>query len=80
VIRSEVEDFGDGISGDETDMAWDVGGGAMFFFADHVGLRADVRYFRTFKDVAFDFLGDLGAERAQRVDFGRASLGLILRF
>jgi opacity protein-like surface antigen len=81
VIRSEVDDFGNGLSGEESDMAWDVGGGAMFFFADHVGLRADVRYFRTFKDVVFDFLGDLvDRERVQRVDFGRASLGLIVRF
>lgn len=81
LIRSEVDDFGEGISGAENDMAWDVGGGAMFFFADHVGLRADVRYFRTFKAVVFDFLDDLvDRETAQRVDFGRASLGLIVRF
>jgi opacity protein-like surface antigen len=81
VIRSEVHDFGDGISDSENDVAWNVGGGAMFFFGNHVGLRADLRYFRTFNAVVFDFIDDLiDRDRADRVDFGRASLGLVLRF
>ena len=58
--------------------AWSFGGGAMFFFGTHVGLRGDLRYFRTFSDVDFD-LGD-GIERRRALDFARASAGLILRF
>jgi opacity protein-like surface antigen len=81
VIRSEIREFADGVSGDDTKPAWSVGGGAMFFFADHVGLRTDVRYFRTFGALAFDFLDDLtDRERTSRLDFVRASAGLILRF
>jgi opacity protein-like surface antigen len=81
VIRSHVSDIGDGISDSENDVAWNAGGGAMFFFGDHVGLRADVRYFRTFKAVVFDFIDDLlERDRAERVDFGRASVGLVFRF
>jgi hypothetical protein len=46
------------------DFAVNFGGGIMAFFSEHVGLRADVRYFRTLTDsnpnggVDFD-LGDL---------------------
>ena len=59
---SESAIFGDNIS--SNDFAVNVGGGIMAFFSDHVGLRADVRYFRTLTDdnpgsrVDFD-LGDL---------------------
>jgi opacity protein-like surface antigen len=81
VIRSEVNNLGDGISDSENDVAWNAGGGAMFFFGNHVGLRADVRYFRTFDTVVFDVIDDLlERDREQRVAFGRASLGLVLRF
>src|SRR5262245_39396824 len=81
VIRSDVSGVGGGISDSENDVAWSTGGGAMFFFGDHVGLRADLRYFRTFNAVVFDFIDDLlDRDRAERVDFGRASVGLVLRF
>ena len=33
---------------DENDIAWNFGGGVMMFFGTHVGVRGDVRYFRTF--------------------------------
>ncbi len=77
-IRSRVDAFGDLLSRDETKAAWDFGGGAMFFFGTHVGLRADLRYFRTFGDVDFDLI-DL-IESPRNLDFARASAGLILRF
>jgi opacity protein-like surface antigen len=81
LIRSQLSDIGDGISDSENDLAWNAGGGAMFFFGDHVGLRADVRYFRTFEAVVFDFVDDLlDRDRAERVDFGRASVGVVFRF
>ena len=78
VIRSQVDAPASGVSVDQSEAAFDVGGGAMFFFADHVGLRADVRYFRTFGRVNFDIIDII--ERPQRLDFTRASAALILRF
>jgi len=74
VIRSKVDAFSDVLSLDNSKAAWDFGGGAMFFFGDNVGIRGDVRYFRTFG--AADLIG-LGNDH---LDFGRASAGLILRF
>ena len=78
VIRSKVDVLGDVLRLDNSDLAWDFGGGAMFFFGSHLGLRADLRYFRTFGDVDFDLI-DL-VEGSQSLDFARASAGLILRF
>src|SRR5262245_35922770 len=78
VIRSKVDVLGETLSRDESDFAWDFGGGAMFFFGTHVGLRLDVRYFRTFNDLGFDFI-DL-IDRPRNLDFTRTSTGLILRF
>jgi len=78
VIRSRVDAFGETLSRDDNSLAWDFGGGAMFFFGTHVGLRVDVRYFRTFSDLAFDFIDVV--DRPRNLDFTRASTGLILRF
>jgi opacity protein-like surface antigen len=78
VIRSKVNTLGDPLRRDESDLAWDFGGGAMFFFGTHVGLRAEVRYFRTFSDLDFDLVDLL--DRRGKLDFARGSTGLILRF
>ena len=74
VIRSKVDAFGDVLSLDDSKAAWDFGGGVMFFFGTHVGVRGDLRYFRTFGDV--DFL----TPEPKSLDFARGSAGLILRF
>jgi opacity protein-like surface antigen len=61
-VTSEESQFFDRIR--SNDFAVNVGGGVMAFFSEHVGLRGDVRYFRTLTDdnpgsgVDFD-LGDL---------------------
>ena len=78
VIRSRVDTFGEALSRDQSEIAWDFGGGAMFFFGSHVGLRADLRYFRSFADLDLDLV-DL-IQRRGKLDFARASTGLILRF
>ena len=33
-----------------TDFGFNLGGGVMGFFSDNVGLRGDLRYFRSFQD------------------------------
>ena len=76
VIRSKIDAFGDVLSVVDTKAAWDFGGGAMFFFGTHVGLRVDLRYFRTFS--ALDLIDVI--DRRERLDFARASTGMILRF
>jgi len=58
--------------GPGTGCGINAGGGVMGYFGDRVGLRADLRYFRTgFGD--FDFFD------FESVDFWRASIGLVIR-
>lgn len=78
VLRSKIDVLGEAHSVDENKLAWDFGGGAMFFFGSHVGVRGEVRYFRTFDRLEFDIFN--GIERSRRLDFGRASAGFIVRF
>jgi opacity protein-like surface antigen len=76
VIRSNVDAFTEVLSFDNSEAAWDFGGGAMFFFGTHVGVRGDIRYFRTFKSLNFIE----GVDRTGPLDFTRGTVGLILRF
>ncbi len=61
---------------DNTGAGWDFGGGLMGFFGEHVGLRGDLRYFRAFKDLPL-----LGFTLSDpRTNYGRASVGVVLKF
>jgi hypothetical protein len=62
---------------DNNAFGWDVGGGVIGFVSQHVGLRGDVRYFHAFSELSL--LG-LTVGEATKVDFGRASAGVIFRF
>jgi opacity protein-like surface antigen len=77
VLRSDLESFDELIGFDNNEFAWDFGGGVMIFFTSHVGLRGDVRYFRTFGDVDF---GPIETSDSDAVDYGRGSIGLVFRF
>ena len=60
------------------DFAYDLGGGVMGYFTDHVGLRGDLRYFRNVNSNLSDnnVSPDLSLGT---IDFWRASIGLVLR-
>jgi opacity protein-like surface antigen len=60
----------------KNDLGLDVGAGVMGVFAQNVGLRGDVRYFRGFRGTGASFTG-LALNNFQ---FWRASLGLSLKF
>jgi hypothetical protein len=57
-------------------FGWDIGGG-LVIGGEHVGVRGDIRYFHSFKDLevaGFSLGGDT------KIDFGRATVGLFLGF
>jgi hypothetical protein len=61
---------------DNNGFGWNLGGG-LTVGSDHVGIRGDVRFFHSFKDL--EVLGfSLGGNT--KLDFGRASVGLFLGF
>jgi opacity protein-like surface antigen len=59
------------------DLGINVGGGAHVFFTDNVGIRGDVRYFRSLEDDEVDDEFDLGLSD---FDFWRATVGVTFRF
>jgi opacity protein-like surface antigen len=78
VMHPNGDAFDNPLSFSDNKVAWDFGGGVMVFFASHVGVRADLRYFRTFE--AADFLDFAAIGESGHLDFTRGSLGFILRF
>ena len=60
----------------DNSLGWDLGGGLMIFLGERVGIRGDLRAFRTLQDVtAFGF--DLPDTR---ILFGRADIGVVFKF
>lgn len=77
LIKSHVEFSPSSVlTSDNNNFGWDVGAGVMGFFGPHVGLRGDIRYFHAFQDLAL--LGFTLSDT--KLDFGRASVGLVLAF
>jgi opacity protein-like surface antigen len=62
---------------DDSGIGFNFGGGILGYFTSHVGVRADLRYFRTvtdlFKDNPLDI--DFGG-----LNFWRSSVGVALKF
>jgi hypothetical protein len=58
---------------DRNVIAYDLGGGVNGFVTTHMGLRFDVRRFRTLQDADV-------APHSGKLGFWRASLGLALKF
>ena len=78
LIRSHVSGFGD-LFEDATrnDLGVNLGGGVNGQFTDNVGIRADIRYFRSLEDDSNDDEFDLGLSD---FDFWRGSIGVTFRW
>jgi opacity protein-like surface antigen len=77
LIKTHVEFTSSSVlTSNNNNLGWDVGGGVAAFFGAHAGVRGDIRYFHAFQDLkALGFtLSDM------KLDFGRASVGLVLTF
>ena len=77
VLRSDLESFDELLGFNDTETAWNFGGGLLIFFGTHVGMRGDVRYFRTLGDVDF---GPIDISKSDAVEYARGSLGIVFRF
>jgi opacity protein-like surface antigen len=55
--------------------AWDIGGGVNLFFSQHVGINADLRYFRNFStgNAVMDLPDD-------KFNYARGSIGVTFKF
>lgn len=78
IIKSKVEfTTGSLLDVSNTNFGWDFGGGLMIFFGDHIGIRGELRRFRTFGDDGVLAVLPGGGEKLQ---FSRAAAGLVLAF
>ena len=77
LIKTHAEvSLGGLLEADNNHFGWDIGGGAIGYFGRHVGIRGDIRYFHAFQDL--ELLGIPIADA--KLDFGRASAGVLIRF
>jgi hypothetical protein len=58
---------------------WNAGGGVMGYFAQHVGVRGDLRYLRGFSDHDLGFDLTIPGDNLSTVRFWRASIGVVFR-
>ena len=78
LIRSSVSGIGDFLDDvSRNDLGLNVGGGVNGQFTDSVGIRGDLRYFRSFEDDENDDEFDLGLSD---FDFWRGSVGVTFRW
>ena len=63
-------------------LGYDLGAGVNGYFSRHVGVRGDVRRFKTLQDVNVPLLGNIASQifAPQKLEFWRASVGLSLRY
>jgi opacity protein-like surface antigen len=76
LIKSHVELDAGSILDSSNQFGWNIGGGVMLMFGDHIGVRGDIRRFKSFQDISIvDF--NLSEEK---LTYNRASAGLVLAF
>jgi len=77
LLRTRVNDVDNFFDVNENSFGVDAGGGLMVFFTNNVGIRGDIRYFRSIHDNN----GGNGVDLSLgSFDFWRADVGLSFRF
>jgi opacity protein-like surface antigen len=77
LIKSRIGNAGDLFNVDSTNWGFNAGAGITAFFTDNIGLRGDVRYFRSLQDNEADEELDISLSDFR---FWRGSIGLTFRF
>jgi opacity protein-like surface antigen len=78
LIKTDVEDKIANTSDSQNQIGWTVGGGLIVYVHKHVGLRGDFRYYHSFQ--ALELLNIDITRNDNKLDFGRASFGVLLKF
>jgi hypothetical protein len=75
IVKTRVELTLSDFVNSDTGLGWNIGGG-LELSGRHLGVRGDVRYFHGFQDLDVPFVDT----PELKLDFGRASAALVLRF
>jgi opacity protein-like surface antigen len=79
LIRTVVEQTVNSSSSDNNQIGWDVGGGLIVFFSQHIGVRGDVRYFKSFQILDLSNLPNIPI-RQDKLDYGRFAVAAVFKF
>lgn len=79
LIRAKTDDFLNVLAFDENLMGLRLGGGAIGFLSDNVGVRWDLSYIRTLKGLGDPDNNALGSP-SRSLRYWRGSMGVVLRF
>jgi hypothetical protein len=77
LIRTQVDGL-NSIDASNNMAGWNLGAGVMGYFNDHVGLRGDVKYLRSFEDTNTG-INIIDFNQAGQFHFWRAGVGVVLR-
>jgi opacity protein-like surface antigen len=77
LIRQQFDLIGGLIGYTANDLGYNVGGGVMIFPSGHVGIRGDVRYFRS---IGGNTVSDLLDLQPGAFNFTRATVGVTFRY
>ena len=72
--------FTSGSAATNNAFGYDLGGGVSGFFSHGIGVRGDLRHLHTFQDVAILRVGPINLVPNEKLDFWRASIGVVFRF
>ena len=74
LMRSHAQFNTSSLALSNNSLGWDIGGGLSIFLARSIGVRGDIRRLKTLQDVTLGVFGN------DKVEFWRASAGLVFRF
>lgn len=77
MLQTEIQSANDLFDVDNSEFGINLGGGAIIFVSDHVGLRSDLRYVRSLEDPDEDNAFDVAAGN---FDYWRGTAGLTFRW
>ena len=77
MLQSEARTNDDLFHVDNSEFGFNVGAGVLGFFSDHIGLRGDIRYLRSFEDPEEDNEFDIAVGG---FDYWRAGAGVTFRW
>ena len=80
LLRTQIDGGTIGnIQSSNNGLGWNAGAGVMGYFADHIGLRGDLRYLRGFSENDLGFGFDTPGDILSTTRFWRASIGVVFR-
>jgi opacity protein-like surface antigen len=65
---------------DNNNFGWDLGGGVILLFGGHLGVRGDIRHFHSFQNLTVPVPGGGVTINGEKLNFARASAGLVVKF